>query len=191
MLRVYIAEDEPIVMLGFKKMVAASGHAVVGSAADGKTAVQEILSLRPDVILMDINLPEMDGITAIETIRKTCPIPAVVITGYRNPGVFERASAAGVFGYLQKPVDEYEIRPVLRIAVDRHQELAQVSRERDAAIAHLDERKTIERAKGILMTEFGLSEPDAMRALQKKSKDRNIKLAQIAGEIIRKSELLK
>lgn len=191
MLRVYIAEDEPIVLLGFKKMVTASGHRVIGSAADGITAVKEILELRPDIILMDINLPKLDGLSVIETVHETFDVPAVVITGYRSPDVLERVSKAGVFGYLQKPVDEYEIKSVLQIAVDRHGELRKVEKERDTAIEKLDSRKYIEQAKGILMSCFGLSEPDAMKALQKKSKDSNRKLIEVANEIIRNSEMLK
>ncbi|MBR5471641.1 MAG: response regulator [Oscillibacter sp.] len=191
MLRVFIAEDEPIVLLGFKKMVAASGHTVVGTAADGTVAVEQVLQLKPDVILMDINLPGMDGISAIEKIHQTLNVPAVVITGFRDETIAKRAGAAGVFGYLQKPVDEYEIRSVLQIAVERHKDYTKVEKERDQAVTRLDERKLVERAKGILMEDFGLSEPEAMRALQKKSKDTNKKLAAIAVEIIKKSELLK
>lgn len=191
MLRVFIAEDEPIVLLGFKKMVVASGHTVVGTAIDGAAAVDQVLKLKPDVILMDINLPGMDGISAIEKIHQTLNVPAIVITGFRDETIVERAGAAGVFGYLQKPVDEYEIRSVLQIAVERHKDYTKVEKERDQAVTRLDERKLVERAKGILMEDFGLSEAEAMRALQKKSKDANKKMAAVAAEIIKKSELLK
>ena len=190
-MRVFIVEDEPIVLLGFERMVSATGHEVVGTAGNGEDAVEAILRLRPDVILMDVNLPGMDGITALKKVQQHVEIPTVLITGYRDLEVMERSRTPGVFGYLQKPVDEYEIRSMLQIAVDRHKELKVTKKERDQAIHRLDERKQIERAKAMLMDEFGLSDSEAMRSMQKKSKDQNQKLVEVARELLRKSEQIK
>ncbi|MCQ5129589.1 response regulator [Butyricicoccus faecihominis] len=190
-MRVFIAEDEPLVRLGFQKMVANIGHEVVGTAGNGKLAIERILELRPDIVMMDVNLPEIDGITAIETVQKVFQIPAVVITGYRDSKVTERVSAAGVFGYLQKPVDEYEIESALSIAYARYAEQRAAISERDQAINRLSERKVIERAKGLLMDQFGIGDEDAMRFLQRKSRNENRKLVLVAQDILRREELIK
>ena len=190
-MRVFIAEDEPVILLGYKKMIKSSGHSVVGSASDGKTAVEKILALKPDIILMDINLPELDGISAIKAVHKKMDIPAVVITGYRDQALIEQANHAGVLGYLQKPVDEYELRAVLEIASGRHMETRELRQERDTAIENLEKRKIVERAKGVLMDSFGMKEKEAMHYLQKRSKETNTKLAETAAAVLKKAEQLK
>lgn len=190
-MRVFIADDEPLVLLGFQKMVTACGHEVIGTAATGTAALEAILQLVPDIIMMDINLPEMDGLSVIEAIQKTLNIPAVVITGYRDREITERVAAAGVFGYLQKPVDAYEIESALSIAAARHQEQMAAEAARDHALTKLSERKLIERAKGLLMDQFGISDEQAIRFLQKKSRNENRKLVQVAKDILEKSDLLK
>lgn len=190
-MRVFIADDEPLVLLGFRKMVAACGHEVVGTASTGPEALQAILQLVPDVIMMDVNLPDMDGLTVIETIQKTLQIPAVVITGQRDQRILDRVSSGGVFGYLQKPVDQYEISSALSIAVARFNEQKATAMERDQALNKLTERKIIERAKGLLMDQFGISEEQAMRFLQRKSRNESRKIVFVAQDILNKSELLK
>lgn len=190
-MRVFIADDEPLVLLGFQKMVSACGHEVAGTAATGPEALEAILRLAPDVIMMDINLPGMDGISVIERIQETLHIPAIVITGYRDPSITARVSAAGVFGYLQKPVGPCEIESALSIAVARYREQRDAELERDKALTRLSERKLIERAKGLLMDQFGIGDEQAMRFLQRKSRNENRKLALVAQEILSKGDLLK
>lgn len=190
-MRVFIADDEPLVLLGFQKMVSACGHEVAGTAATGPEALEEILRLAPDVMMMDINLPGMDGISVIERIQETLHIPAIVITGYQDPAVTARVSATGVFGYLQKPVGKYEIESALSIAVARYKEQRDAELERDKALTRLSERKLIERAKGLLMDQFGIGDEQAMRFLQRKSRNENRRLALVAQEILSKSGLLK
>ena len=190
-MRVFIADDEPLVLLGFQKMVAACGHEVVGTAATGPDALAGILELVPDVIMMDINLPDMDGITVIEKIQQTLQIPAVVITGYRDRETTERVATAGVFGYLQKPVDQYEIESALSIAAARCNEQKTAEQERDHALTKLSERKIVESAKGLLMEQFGVSDEQAIRYLQRRSRRTNQKLVVVAQDILQKGDLLK
>lgn len=190
-MRVFIADDEPLVLLGFQKMVLACGHEIAGTATTGPEALEEIFRTVPDIIMMDINLPGMDGISVIETIQKTLHIPAIVITGYRNHELIERVSTAGIFGYLQKPIDQYEIESALSIAAARSQEQRAAEQERDHALNKLSERKLIERAKGLLMDRFNVSEEQAMRFLQRKSRNENKKMALVAQEMLRQSDLLK
>lgn len=189
-LRVLIAEDEPFVSLGFKAMVKACGAEVIGTVDNGLDAVVKALELQPDILLMDINMPGMDGLTAIARINETQHIPAIIITGFKDNDLDEQIDQPYVYGYLHKPVDEGEIRNALRIAASRFTEHISMEQERDDALQALADRKLVERAKGILMQKFGLSEPDAMKALQNKSKNENKKLPVVARQIIQASKLL-
>lgn len=190
-LRIFIAEDEPLNLIGFRDMVEECGHEVIGMASDGESAIKSILQLKPDLILMDINMPGADGITVIETINQTAAIPAVVITGYRSEKYVERAVHAGVYGYLQKPLDEYEVRSAIRIAYTQFQKAQEAKREKEKAENRLKERKVIERAKECMMDNFGLTGEQAMKAMQKKSADSNRKLYLVAEEILKKGEKFK
>lgn len=190
-MRVFIADDEPLVLLGFQKMVLACGHEVASVATTGPEALEAIIRIVPDIIMIDINLPGMDGISVIESIQKTLHIPSIVITGYRDHKPIERVTTAGIFGYLQKPVDQYEVESALSIAAARYREQRTAEQERDHALNKLSERKLVERAKGLLMDQFAINEEQAMRFLQRKSRNENKKLALVAQEILQKSDLLK
>ncbi len=189
-LRVYIAEDEAINLLGLKRMVAACGHKVIGTAMNGKKAVEDCIKLKPDIVLLDINMPEMDGITAAEKMNVQLQVPIIIITGYKDDVLLERANKAKVFGFLQKPVDEFEIKSILQIAVSRHGELKGLEQERDEAVQSLKDRKVIERAKGILQNRFGLTEEAAMKSMIKKARNENKKMIVIANEIIKADKML-
>lgn len=189
-LRIFIAEDEPIVLTGFQMMLDEIGHEVVGTASDGASAVKGILKEKPDMMLMDINMPDMDGISAIEKVNESLEIPAVVITGYRSQNYVNRAVRAGVYGYLQKPVDAYQLESTIRVAYTQFQKALEAKEGRENAERLLKERKVIERAKGLLMDQFGLSEAQAMKALQKKSADTNKKIYVVANEILGRGEKL-
>lgn len=184
-LRVFIAEDEPIVLLGCEAMVSECGHTVVGTASDGLAAVAGVLETNPDIIIMDINMPLMDGLTALEKIQEHRKIPAIIITGFKSKETVERACIDGVFAYLNKPVNECEIRSALRIAAYKANELEKIQMDRDKAKADLEGRKIIEQAKGVLMDEFGLSEAQAMKALQRKSNNENVRLIDAARKILK------
>ena len=189
--RVFVAEDEPVALMGYCAMLRILGHTVIGTASDGQEAIDSVKDLDPDILIMDIDMPIVDGITAVETINKDREIPTIIVTGYRNEKYVERALAAGVFAYLQKPIDEYELRSALGIAVSQFQRRKQAEEGQRTAENKLKDRITVERAKGVLMDQFGLSEQQAMRALQKKSADTNTKLAVVAKQILDMSELLK
>ena len=190
-MRIFLAEDDPIILSGFSMMVQALGHEVVGMATDGKAAVEKILELQPDLILMDINMPQIDGISAIEACNREKVFPCIIITGYRDEEQIKRATVAGVYGYLHKPVDEYQLRAEISVVMERHRDYMRLEQELIHAKTSLEERKIIERAKGIVMDKMNLKEADAFSFLQKKSRDKNMKLINVAYEIIKANELFK
>ena len=189
-IRVFIVEDDPIILSGYMVMLKKSGHEIVGHAKDGETAVKKVLETSPDIVIMDINLPVMDGLTAIELINKEKNIPCIVITGYNNEQLLDRASQIGVYGYLQKPIDENNIKSAINIALNRFSEFQTIRNEMLKAKDALEARKYIERAKGILMDKFGLKEEAAMKHIQNKSRNKNKKLVEIALEIIKADKLM-
>lgn len=190
-LRIFIAEDDPIEMAGFCAILRDFGYQVAGQANTGRNAVAGVRQTQPDLILMDINMPETDGLTALEEINRERIIPCIIITGYKDPTLTERASQAGVFGYLQKPIDEYEIRSAIEIALRRFNEYEQLRAQLEASKQALADRKVLDRAKGILMDTMGMTEQQAMNFLQKKSRDTNKKLADVARQVIAREEALR
>ena len=118
-LRIFIAEDEPLILQGFKVMVSSLGHTIIGTAMNGQDAIDRVPELRPDLAIMDINMPDVDGLQAIEAINRKIKLPFIVITGYQDPELLEKAAQLGVFGYLPKPVDVCEIRNTIEIAMTR------------------------------------------------------------------------
>ena len=189
-MRIYIVEDDPIILSGFSAMVQSLGYTVAGLNVDGEKALKEIIRLRPDLIIMDINLPRIDGISVLEKVNEVVSIPCIIVTGYKDEEQIGRASRAGVYAYLHKPVDEYELQAAIEIVMSRSGEFNAVKEEKDRALQSLAERKIVERAKGILMKQLQMSEDDAYRALQKKSRDNNIRLVEMSQRIIDAYELL-
>lgn len=190
-LRVFIAEDEAIILASFKMILKKNGYDVVGEACSGLSAYEKICEIKPDLILMDINMPELDGINVLKKINETMIIPCIFITGQYSKELVERVNNAGAFGYLIKPVDGRQIKASIEIAMERYREFEQLNTETNSLKAALEDRKFIERAKGILMEKCSLSEADAMKHLQKKSRNTNLKLIDVAKEIIRADELFK
>jgi response regulator NasT len=183
-LRIYLAEDENIILNWIKSELINMGYEVIGYASDGKTAVEEVKQLKPDIIIMDINMPKLDGLSAVEQIVADQLIPVIIISGYSDPDLIDRANEAGVFGYLVKPIDIKELCSTIKIAQRRFEEFRQISHDFANVKSALEERKFIEKAKGILMERFGLSEEQAMKAMQKKSRNTNKKLVRVAKDII-------
>jgi len=190
-MRIFIAEDDPIILAGFTMMVRELGYEIAGQALDGESAIKQIMDSQPDLILMDVNIPKIDGISVIEQCNREKIIPSIIITGYRDEEQINRAVTAGVYGYLHKPVDEYELRVEISIAMKRHAEYLKLEKELEKAVNNLEERKIIEKAKGIIMDTNGMKEAEAFRFMQKKSRDRNVKLIKLAQEIIDANELFK
>jgi two-component system, response regulator PdtaR len=175
--RILIAEDETIIRLDLRSLLEQAGFEVCGEARDGEEAVELALSLKPDLALLDVKMPKLDGIDAARRILAEHPIPIVIVTAYGEHELVSRAVEAGVFGYLVKPFKEGDLLPAIATARARHEELVAVRAEADSLGEALAARKAIERAKGLLMERDGLTERDAFARLRKAS--------QISGKPLR------
>jgi two-component system, response regulator PdtaR len=167
--RVLIAEDETIIRLDLRGLLEGAGHEVCAEAKDGVEAVELARSEEPDVALLDVKMPRLDGIEAAKQILEERPIPIVMLTAYGQDELVSRAIEAGVFGYLVKPFREADLLPAIRTARARHDELSALREEAESLAEALEARKAIERAKGLLMQKEGLSEADAFARLRKAS----------------------
>lgn len=189
-MKIVIAEDEYISLMGMKANLEELGHEVVGEAIDGRDAVDKVLSLRPDMVIIDINMPIMDGIEVLTEIRKFVEIPGIIVSGYHDEKLIKRANDAGVYGYLVKPVSMHDVKVAIETSYSRFSDYQQVFRELKKAEIKIEERKYIEKAKGILMEKKKLSERDAMKSLQKMSRDKNIKMVVLAKKIIEAADIM-
>ena len=183
-LRILIADDESLRVMSLKGQLESLGHKVIGEAANGKEAVRLADELKPDLAILDIKMPEMDGIEAAQTITHTRPIPIILLTAYSEQELAERAASANVAAYMMKPVSEHDLLPAIALAVSRYNEFQALHREVDDLRDALETRKLVERAKGILMRRLNLTEEEAFRSLQRKSQNENKKLGEIAQAII-------
>lgn len=183
-LRVFIAEDESIIAMSFEMIVKGMGHDVVGKAFDGRSAVEGINSSKPDMILMDVNMPEIDGMTALGMINRDSVIPSIIITSHFDDDLIERAAAVGAFAYLIKPVDKTQLEAAIHIVSKRFAEFKALEDEAENLKTALENRKYVEKAKGILMTKMAMTEDAALRQMQKMSRNKNRKLVDIAKGII-------
>ena len=168
-MRILVAEDETIIRLDLKDLLERAGHEVCAEARDGEEAVELARSEAPDLAIMDVKMPRLDGIEAARRIQDERPIPIVMLTAYGQDELVSRAVEAGVFGYLVKPFREQDLVPAIATARARHEELAAVREEAESLADALAARKAIERAKGLLMEKEGLSEADAFDRLRKAS----------------------
>jgi AmiR/NasT family two-component response regulator len=168
-MRILVAEDETIIRLDLRELLEAAGHEVVAEARDGEEAVALAREHTPDLAIMDVKMPRLDGIEAARRILDERPIPIVMLTAYGQQELVSRAVEAGVFGYLVKPFREQDLVPAIQTARARHEELVAVRGEVESLAEALAARKAIERAKGLLMEKEGLSEADAFARLRKAS----------------------
>jgi response regulator NasT len=183
-MRVLIAEDETIIRLDLRELLESAGHEVVAEARDGEEAVALARRHDPELAIMDVKMPRLDGIEAARTIIAERPIPVVMLTAYGQQDLVARAVEVGVFGYIVKPFRESDVLPAIRAAVARHEELASLRAETDTLSEALAARKAIERAKGILMDKQGLSEADAFARLRKASQASSRPMKVIAEAVI-------
>jgi response regulator NasT len=167
--RVLIAEDETIIRLDLRGTLESAGYDVCGEARDGVEAVELAESLEPDVILMDVKMPRLDGIEAARRILERRAVPIVMLTAFGQQELVERAVDTGVFGYLAKPFREQDVIPALAAARARHAEFAEVKLQATSLLEALEARKAIERAKGILMAKEGITEDEAFARLRRAS----------------------
>lgn len=184
MTRVLVAEDETIIRLDLKGLLEGAGFEVCAEARDGEEAVRLARETEPDVALLDVKMPRLDGIEAARKILDERPIPIVMLTAYGQEELVARAVEAGVFGYLVKPFRESDLLPAIRTARARHEELEALREEAESLAEALAARKAIERAKGLLMAKEGLSEEDAFARLRRASQVSGRPLRVIAEAVV-------
>lgn len=184
-LRVVVAEDEALIRLDLVEMLAEEGYVVVGEAGDGEQAVRLAEELRPDLVMLDVKMPVLDGITAAERIAAARIAPVVMLTAFSQRELVERARDAGAMAYLVKPFTKDDLVPAIELAVSRYAEITTL----EAEVADLEERfetrKRVERAKSLLQQRYSLSEADAFRWLQKSAMDRRLSMREVADVVIR------
>jgi response regulator NasT len=181
---VVVVEDEALIRMDVVEVLQENGFEVVGEGADGETAIELARSLRPDLVVMDITMPKMDGLTAAEIIGKERLAPVVMLTAFAQPEFVARAVEAGAIAYVVKPFTPERLLPQIEVALSRHQELLAVEAEVSDALERLETRKVLERAKGLLQLKMKLSEPEAFRWIQKASMDRRLTMAEVALAVI-------
>ena len=182
--RVVIAEDEPLIRLDLAEMLAEAGYDVVGQAPDGKVAVALTRELRPDLVLLDVKMPVLDGISAAEQIGAESLAPVVMLTAFSQRELVERASEAGVMAYVVKPFTIADLTPAIEVAASRWQQMRALEVEIADLADRLETRKLVDRAKGLLMSQLKLSEPEAFRWVQKTAMDRRLSMREVAELVI-------
>ncbi|WP_418303750.1 ANTAR domain-containing response regulator [Neomicrococcus aestuarii] len=182
--RVVVAEDETLIRLDIVEILRGEGYDVVGEADNGETAIQLARELRPDVVLMDVKMPVIDGITAAEAIAKERIAPVVLLTAFSQKELVERAREAGAMAYVVKPFTPADLIPALEIARSRHEEILALAKEVTDLKEQFETRKIVERAKGLLTEKMGLTEPEAFRWIQKTSMDRRLSMREVAETIV-------
>ncbi|MEE1801665.1 ANTAR domain-containing response regulator [Streptomyces sp. NPDC101062] len=182
--RVVIAEDEALIRLDLKEMLEEEGYSVVGEAGDGEQAVALAREHRPDLVILDVKMPVLDGISAAEKIAEESIAPVLMLTAFSQRDLVERARDAGAMAYLVKPFSKSDVVPAIEMAVSRFTELRTLEREVADLTLRLETRKLVDRAKSVLQTQYGLTEPAAFRWIQKTSMDRRMSMQQVAEAVI-------
>ncbi len=182
--RVVIADDESVIRLDLKEMLQSLGYLVIGEAGDGESAVNLARELKPDIVIMDIKMPGVDGIQAARILTEERVAPVLLLTAFSQTELIEGAKAAGVVGYIVKPFREGELVPAIEVAMARFREFRELEQEIGDLRETLETRKLIERAKGILMDSQGLKEAEAFRKIQKLSMNSRKSMKEVAEAIV-------
>ena len=181
---VVIAEDEALIRMDLAEMLTEEGYDVVGQAGDGAKAVELAEALRPDLVILDVKMPVLDGISAAERIASQRIAPVVILTAFSQRDLVERARDAGAMAYLVKPFSRTDLVPAIEMAVSRFTELTALEREVADLSERLETRKAVDRAKGVLQKRLGLSEPEAFRWIQKTAMDLRLSMRQVADGVV-------
>lgn len=184
--RVVVAEDESLIRLDIVEILNDNGFQVVGEAGDGETAVELARELKPDLVVMDVKMPKLDGISAAEKINNEHIAPVVLLTAFSQKELVDRASEAGALAYVVKPFTPNDLLPAIEIALSRYQQIQALEDEISDMAERFETRKIIDRAKGILNDKMGFSEPEAFRWIQKASMDRRVSMREVAQALIDK-----
>ena len=182
--RVVIAEDEVLIRMDLAEMLAEEGYDVVGQAGDGARAVELAEELRPDLVILDVKMPVLDGIAAAEQIAAGRIAPVVILTAFSQRDLVERARDAGAMAYLVKPFTKGDLVPAIEMAVSRFSEIGLLEQEVADLSDRLETRKAVDRAKAVLQEELGLSEPEAFRWIQKTAMDLRLSMRQVAEGVV-------
>jgi response regulator NasT len=182
-LRVVVVEDEGLIRMDVVATLQEAGYEVVGEGADGEEAIKLATELEPDLVVMDIKMPKLDGISAAEKIAEL-KIPVVLLTAFSQSDLVARAAEAGAMAYVTKPFKPTDLLPAIQIALSRHEELVSLEAEIADLSDRLETRKLMDRAKGLLQSKMKLSEPESFRWIQKASMDRRLTMAQVAKAVI-------
>ena len=182
--RVLIAEDEAIIRLDLKEMLEEEGFEVVGEASDGDAALRIAEEQRPDLIIMDIKMPGMDGLTAAEKVNEQNLGAVLILSAFSQKDLVKRAAEAGAMGYLVKPFQKTDLIPAIDIALARHAQMASIKEEAGSLAEQLETRKVVDRAKGHLMDAQGMTEAEAFRHLQKRAMDERRSMRSVAEQIL-------
>ena len=182
-LRVVVVEDEGLIRMDVVATLQDAGYEVVGEGADGEEAIRLATELEPDLVVMDIKMPKLDGISAAEKIGEL-KIPVVLLTAFSQSDLVARAAEAGAMAYVTKPFKPTDLLPAIQIALSRHEELTSLEAEIADLSDRLETRKLMDRAKGLLQSKMKLSEPESFRWIQKASMDRRLTMAQVSKAVI-------
>ncbi|WP_026461142.1 ANTAR domain-containing response regulator [Schaalia suimastitidis] len=186
--RVLVAEDEGLIRLDIVETLTAAGFEVVAEASNGEEAVQLALECEPDLCVMDVKMPKMDGITAAEKILAELSCAIVMLTAFSQTELVERARDAGAMAYVVKPFSPADLIPAVEIALSRHQEIESLEEEIADLQDRFETRKRVDRAKGLLQKNMGMTEPEAFRWIQKTSMDRRLSMREVADAVIAQVE---
>jgi response regulator NasT len=182
--RILVAEDEAISRMDLCEMLENLGYTVVGQAGDGVAAVNLARTLKPDLVVMDIKMPELDGISAAQTLAEERSVPVLLLTAYSDREFVDRAVDAGVMGYLVKPFAEAQLKPAIEVALERWREVRQIQQDLAETKETLETRKLVERAKGVLMDSQNLKEAEAFRRIQRLSMNSRKSMREVAEAIL-------
>lgn len=183
--RIVIADDEALICMDLREMLEEAGHTVVGIGSDGVEALEQVKEKKPDLVIMDVKMPRLDGIQAAKMIAHDSLAPVVLLTAFGDEDIIEKAKKSMVFGYVMKPVEEKTLFPAIQIAVGQFRQKKEIISRVNHMERELAARKIIDRAKGLLMDYYHISETDAYRKMQQTSMKRGLPLAEVAQRVVK------